>query len=694
MLGLPLLCAQTCAPSRLLPTGAISGSLDDSSCQLSDGTAYASYRLDLPSRGQIQFDLATPGADLILILRASSGARLDSGKVIHRPIEAGSYTLLVNGRTPGQLGAYSVQTAFTAEPGVMCTNFPNAGLNQTTAGTLGGSGCVMPDGTPYEGYWLTTLGWGNLTISVASTDFTTALILRDQDGYAIASDASQISVPVEGGSQYQIVVATSDQTGSYQVTTSFEPAPSETCRAKKTLADFDSDSAAIAADSCSVATPQSGGLSYFNYYDLTVSAAGLADVSVSSKDFIPTLYLLDDCGNLLTIDSGGGPGPGQSEIRLQLRPGNYSLQVFSSASSGGAYALAYQFTPGAPQLCVSVIANRGDALPGALSPSSCRSSLGLADLYTFTLPAPGTLSVDLSSTSFSSQLAIRDPKDNLLVLDEDVQGLGVSHVSADLPAGSYTIAAAASSGSGSYQLTSKFTAHDIPPCTYVQALSIDGGYIQRLGPLSCRGADGQPVDLYEFTLPSDGVIAAIMTTREITGFLTLTDPSGNVLRSDYNSYGANDPLIVQFLPAGTYRLAARAAYGGVGGYYEVDLRNALGPRPPFCASKGKLPLNGSITGNVSFAGCQYIDATFADIYQIDLTSDTTIDLRLNSADFDGYLILLDAKGNVVDRDDNGGGGTNARINRSLGQGTYYVVAKPSSDYTSVGAYKLSLAQSQ
>ena len=272
------------------------------------------------------------------------------------------------------------------------------------------------------------------------------------------------------------------------------------------------------------------------------------------------------------------------------------------------------------------------------------------------------------------------------------EGLGISQLTAGLPAGTYTIVAASATGSGSYQLTSQFTAKTIAPCNYVQPLNINGGYIQNLGPGSCTGANGQPVDFYQFTLPTDSVVAAFMTSSQVDGFLTMMDGAGNFLRSDNNSYGANDPMIVQFLPAGAYQVAARAAGSTVGGYYEVDLRTIPGPRPPFCASRGKLALGGSINGALTVASCQYIDGTFADVYQIVLASDTTIDLRLNSSDFDAYLVLLDAKGNVVDEDDDDGGGTNARVNELLAAGTYYVVAKPFSSYTSVGAYTLSLAQ--
>ena len=46
--------------------------------------------------------------------------------------------------------------------------------------------------------------------------------------------------------------------------------------------------------------------------------------------------------------------------------------------------------------------------------------------------------------------------------------------------------------------------------------------------------------------------------------------AGNTVRSDDSSYGGNDSLIIQYLPAGSYKLAARDASSTAGGLYEVD----------------------------------------------------------------------------------------------------------------------------
>jgi hypothetical protein len=689
VLSLPLLCGQTCAPTPAMPDGVISGSLDNSSCQLSDATAYAAYRLDLPARGKISVALTTT-QDFLLLLRDSSGAKLDSGASIQRPIEAGSYTLLVNARIPGQVGDYSVKTSFTADAGTWCAAFPALGVSQTVKGKLGASGCAMPDGTAYEGYWLTTLGAGTLTIAVTSPDFTPMVYIRTPDRAAAASGSGTATASVDADTRYQIVVSTSDNTGAYEIAASFQPDRLDTCKAVKTLTGAAKDSGPITGDSCALTIPGSGDLQYYNYYTLQVDSAGIADLAVASADFQPTLYLLDAAGNTLAGDTGGG-ATGGSQIRMHLQPGAYTLQIQSSVLSGGSYQLDYQFTAGQPRPCAAGVLEPNNGQSGTIGGSSCRTEFGAADLYTIALPTAGTLDLTLTTDpALLGAVAIRDLKDNLILTTRDIQGLGIAQLTADLPAGSYTVAATSAGGAGAYRITDKFTAHDLAGCGYVQAVDSNGGYIKRLSSFSCRGANGAPVDLFEFTLPADGTAAMVVTSSEMDSYLTLTDPAGSVLRTDDNSYGYGDPLIIQHLATGTYRLAVRSASGSAGGLYQVDVRSALGQRPAFCAALSTVPVGGSISGTIGFSGCQLPDGAFADMYRIDVTSSGAIDINLKSSDFDAYLLLLDAKGNLVAQDDDSGGGTNARVAMLLAPGSYYVVARPSTDYTAAGAYSLSV----
>jgi hypothetical protein len=673
---------QMCVPARILPNGSAKGTLDETSCRLTDGSAYAAYRLDLAARGQIRIDLST-GSDLVLILRDRSGMKIESGTAIRRAIEAGSYTLLVNAREPGQTGEFAVQAQFTIEAGVICSVWPSLGLEQAADGTVGGSGCTLPDGTPYEGYQVTTFGAGMLTLSAAG-DSAVSVIVRGTGGSAIASGTGEVSVPVDRDNSYQVLIHGDGARGAYRIATHFQPDEGETCRVSKTLAGPVRETGVVSLDSCTRALADSSDLVLYNYYALTVSAAGLADLQLSSSDFVPVLRLLDAGGNVLAADG--------SSIRMQLAPGNYTVEVASSIPSGGVYDLTYQLDVGGPQPCSATVEKAGDSIAGTLSPFTCRDNIGPADTYSLTLPVFGTLEIGMSSSEVVPRIAIRDSKDNLLVMNEDVQGAGQARARADLPGGSYYVLAAAASGAGSYQLTSQFTAKAAPSCSFVPKLEVNTAYVARLGSGSCVDGNGQPVDYFDFSLADDSVVAAVMTSTEVDGFLTILDSNGSVLRSDDNSYGFGDPLILQFLPAGSYRMAARAASSTEGGYYRLDLLAAAGPRPPLCAPRGTLAMNGTQDGRITFGSCQYPDATFADMYRFQLAADTNIDLLLTSGDFDAALILLDARGNTIDIDDDGGGGSNARITHMLAAGTYFVVAKAATDYTAAGGYTLALAQ--
>jgi hypothetical protein len=686
--------AQECpAISSVLPNAALSGALDSSNCQLTDGSAYMPYRLDLPVRGQIKIDLSGTQSNLALILRDANGVKVESGASIRRPIEAGSYTLLVNGQTASDIGSYTVTTAFTAESGILCTTFPNIGRRQTVNGVIGGSGCTAPDGSAYEAYALTTDGSGTLTVTIASQNFTPQVALRSSDGVLInASIDGTLTAMVTGDSQYTLVVTSADKTGSFQMTTSFQAGVDETCKSQASLTDPSAQNGAIGGTSCYQILPGSGDLLYYNYYALNLATAGVVDLTAASPDFSATIYLLDAAGNVLGVDQGGGGYDARysvkSNLRMQLPAGLYRLQIFSDVPSGGNYSLEYNFTAGNPQPCVPVTASPGDLLAGGLYHQSCRTAFGLTDLYRITTPAPGTLDLDMSSFDFNTRLLLRDQKDNLIVRNDDVDGVTNSHITADLPAGTYTVGASATSGAGNYRTTTKFTGHDPADCSYVQSLDLNGGFIQILGSLPCRGANGQPVDYYSFTLGVDSLVLAVMTSSALDGHLTLYDSNGTALRFDDNSYGLGDPLIIQYLPAGTYKLAARDVSGSTSGIYEIDLRTTPGPRPALCGSRGPISVGASVTGNITYTACQYPDGTFADFYKMDLAADTTVELRANSSDFDAYLVLFDTKGNLIDQDDDSGGGTNAKVTDLLPAGSYYVVVKPFGDYTSHGTYSL------
>jgi hypothetical protein len=700
---LPMGWSQTCAPPLTLrPTDSVSGTLDETNCRLTDSTSYAEYALVLPVRGQIQLGGASSDFTFGLILRDNGNHQIAAGSSISQPVERGSYRVLVNAGAAGQSGAFTLTSSFTPQAAIICRGFAAIGLNQTVTGRLTSHSCLLPDATPYDGYTLTSFGAGTLNVTLESDDFEAYLIVRTSDGYALGSADSggagasaQLSVGLAANQTYTIVASAGNAgSGAYNLSLSFTPDAGETCRSLSAFSTNGSVQGSISPNtSCVYNTGVADANIFYNYYDLQVTQPGTAEIRLSSKDFSPYLQLLDAAGNLIQGDAYAG-GIGNAVVQQQLLPGNYLIQVYSD-DNPGAYTLQYTFTPqlAGDVTCPVYAVDSGAVANSSLSTASCRTFEGLSQVYSIVLAQAGTLDIDMQSSDFVPLLTLRDAKDNRIVNDDNFGNITDSHITADLPAGTYSIVATTGGLPGGFALSYQLTPHALAPCNQVQTLNVNSGYIGVFGSGSCRGPNGQPVDYYQVTTPSDGTLAAVMTSPAIDAFLTLQAADGTVLRWDDNSYGGTDAFVVQFLPGQTYRIAARASDAISSGYYRVDMVWAGGGPPVGCAPVSTVNPGDSVQGTLTFTGCQYPDDTFADVYQFTLSDITALDLHLDSPDFDAYLVVLDSKGNVIDEDDNSGGGTNALVSDTFDPGTYYVVAKPFAMYTATGKYTLTLSLS-
>lgn len=99
-----------------------------------------------------------------------------------------------------------------------------------------------------------------------------------------------------------------------------------------------------------------------------------------------------------------------------------------------------------------------------------------------------------------------------------------------------------------------------------------------------------------------------------------------------------------------------------------------------------------VNGTLASGDCPWEDDTFADIYRFALTSTTTVEVLLRSTAFNAYVYVYspNLQGDIVPvaANDNGGGGTDARLFGSLNAGTHFIVANSFS--TATGAYTLLL----
>lgn len=686
------LAAQTCAPmNSLAATGSAAGAWSEASCRLSDATPFQDFSLVLPARGRLELALVAAAPESVIYLRDSEGRKLASGAAFQGMFEMGAYTV----RAAGSSGDFTLTSSFTPEPGAMCRAFPPAGVNQTVSGALGETSCRLPDGTPFDGWQIRPPGSGTIDITVTPDGVDPFIIVRDEDGRALVSQqGSSASVSVHAGEAYTVLI-NAPSARAYRAAFAFQAAEGDPCQRQKLVTASGDLTGRLSAPACSYMAAGTDAAALYHFYEIEVTEPGLMEFQVASAAFAPLLVLRDAAGRVVSADAQGG-GPARPVIRQQTSRGTYYLLIAADAGRpGGDYTVKYVFRPGLPETCPMVALDAGRTAQGTLSAAaSCRTADGLADIYKIVLPADGHLEIAAASQDFDTFLVLRDERDNLLAFDDDSATGTNSLLTADLPRGAYTLVVSSLGLPGAYLVQQQFTARALPGCRSA-ALPPNSAYVGFLGGNSCRGADGQPADTYDFTLPADGQIAAVMLSRDVDGYLLLENLSGQVVRRDDNSFGGSDPLFTQYLPAGSYRLTARgSAAANQAGYYRVDLLYASGDRPAGCSPVRGINPGDSVQASLGYTSCEYAGDTFADIYSLELSEDTPLEFRLDSADFDAVLIVLDAKGNVLDGDDDSGPTRNPLLRRSLPAGRYYVVAKPYQGYDSSGKYQLSLRRTE
>ncbi len=91
------------------------------------------------------------------------------------------------------------------------------------------------------------------------------------------------------------------------------------------------------------------------------------------------------------------------------------------------------------------------------------------------------------------------------------------------------------------------------------------------------------------------------------------------------------------------------------------------------------------------------DSSYVDVYHLELSTQTDLDLRMSSSSLDSVLVLADARLRILEIDDDGAGGCDALIRRTVPAGSYVVLANTYVHETWCGAvsgaYEMSIGHS-
>ncbi len=115
-----------------------------------------------------------------------------------------------------------------------------------------------------------------------------------------------------------------------------------------------------------------------------------------------------------------------------------------------------------------------------------------------------------------------------------------------------------------------------------------------------------------------------------------------------------------------------------------------------CDASTAIAIGQSLNGALATTDCVLDDGSYMDSFQLPIAANGRIQIDVSSTTFDAYLILFirnpDGSKVAVGADDNGGGGTNARITRDVVAGETYFIGANSLLGGITGAYQVSVQQ--
>jgi hypothetical protein len=200
----------------------------------------------------------------------------------------------------------------------------------------------------------------------------------------------------------------------------------------------------------------------------------------------------------------------------------------------------------------------------------------------------------------------------------------------------------------------------------------------------CRLSAGYYLDLYEMDLWEP--VSFRMTSTEVDAWLELYDENGDLVALNDDADGSNAQLNVFALPIGHFLVATTFDPGELGSYTlsSSTLNQAVG-----CGEYWVVPQK-TLNASVASTDCE-AEGYYSDLYFIVAHPGQPLRFYMQSTTFDPVLELYDAiSGELVARNDDGGGGTNAQIDYTATELTILAVNATTWDVGATGAYQISV----
>ncbi len=429
---------------------------------------------------------------------------------------------------------------------------------------------------------------------------------------------------------------------------------------------------------------------YARYYSFTLAESRVVTIDLTSSDADPYLILMRGVGRDGELINSRPYG-----IANVLRSGNYTIEATTDAAgSTGSFTL--EIDAWIQNVCIEDLGT----LSGTQTVSrtgtwvrGCDSARSLAARYarhySFTLTQETIVTVDLTSTSPGVRpflLLIRGAGVDGTIIDTD--GGAVVQVAGVLQSGDYTIEATTygirSTGSFTLEINAwiqNVCIEDLGTLTGTQTVSRTGTWAQ-----GCDSPNraARFARHYSFTLTESKIVIIDLTSSDADAYLILMSGVGGdgdiIIRNDDGDADDN-AQVESVLQPGDYTIEATTFSAVATGSFTLEI-NVWIQNVCVVENLGGLSGTQSVSRTGTWAqGCDSPNRVgrYARHYSFTLTESkiVTVDLTSPSYGVDPYLYLIrggGADGEIIDFNDNGGGGRNSQIVRVLQPGEYTMEA--------------------
>jgi hypothetical protein len=476
-------------------------------------------------------------------------------------------------------------------------------------------------------------------------------------------------------------------------------------------------------------------------WTVPVAAGERVRVTLTSATFDPVLVVQPPNAGRLSNDDFNGDRT-RSELELMIAMGGaMKIEVGAWGPSGpGAYHVhAERVTGTAPALAIALPtagappphttwgSGRGYIAGGASAPSTpppaaavhvgdrVEGSLGsgdatlpsgeFADHYALTVTEAGHFAIQMESRAIDSFLVVMGPNGERLENDDSGGALDSRvEIDATVPGEWSIVATSYRAGmTGAYELK-VLSARDVVAAATptIGGSPTSGAERIERGALAAGDAQltsGEWSDTYELSWPVGTTVHLEARSAAFDTYLIVRTPSGRQTDNDDQVPGnLNAALDFVVSEPGVHRVMVTSYAPGMSGAYELAIGGGGGgaappstapptaPTPPTAPSPGG---PGSVAGALAAGDRTLSSGEFMDAFPMTFTPGSPISIRLDSTEFDTYLIVRSPSGRQTDNDDFRPGDLNSGVDLPAAEAGEYTVTVTSYRPGETGRYTLS-----